>query len=168
MECGCGCGGNTKVIPKTDTLRGRVKGQFFRFIHGHSEDSKKPLKYNKVYKRWFVRGRYSTDLVPWARIIYQNYVLKGKELPLNSVVHHKDGDTTNDDPNNLKLYATNGEHISRTLRRSPVLLLKDGLFEIFESMTDASEFLQCPFSTVNSAWRNKCRVRGWNVYRLDR
>lgn len=39
----------------------------------------------------------------------------GRYLTEKEVVHHKDGDPSNNDPENLKLFATNGHHLAETL-----------------------------------------------------
>lgn len=41
----------------------------------------------------------------------------GRPLEPEEIVHHVDGDTTNDKPNNLRLYATQSDHISTTIDR---------------------------------------------------
>ena len=40
----------------------------------------------------------------------------GRELLPAEVVHHIDGDVTNNDPANLELFATNAEHLRETLK----------------------------------------------------
>lgn len=35
MKCECGCGGDTRLAPKTRSAKGHVKGQPIRFIAGH-------------------------------------------------------------------------------------------------------------------------------------
>jgi hypothetical protein len=34
--CGCGCGGKTKLAPKTDLRRGWVKGEHIAYLRGHA------------------------------------------------------------------------------------------------------------------------------------
>jgi hypothetical protein len=34
--CECGCGGQTRLVEKSNSRKGHVKGQPYRFIHGHS------------------------------------------------------------------------------------------------------------------------------------
>jgi hypothetical protein len=44
--CMCGCGRKTKIVTKSDRRHGHVRGQPFRFIHGHSRPAKKsPNRY---------------------------------------------------------------------------------------------------------------------------
>lgn len=40
----------------------------------------------------------------------------GRPLLRGEVVHHKDGDTQNNDPDNLELFASNATHLAETLR----------------------------------------------------
>ncbi len=46
------------------------------------------------------------------RLVMQNKL--GRPLAPDEVVDHKDGDTSNNDPSNLRLFATNGEHLQAT------------------------------------------------------
>lgn len=40
----------------------------------------------------------------------------GREIQPGEVVHHVDGDISNNDPSNLELFASNGEHLAKTLK----------------------------------------------------
>ena len=39
--CACGCGQPTKPYTKTDTRRGKVKGEFARYVQGHFRTPRK-------------------------------------------------------------------------------------------------------------------------------
>lgn len=41
--CQCGCGARTKISDHTNVTRGHVKGQPFRFVHGHN--GRRPIRY---------------------------------------------------------------------------------------------------------------------------
>lgn len=57
--------------------------------------------------RWFVLGR-DRHVMLWARIVMENEL--GRMLNSDEIVHHIDGDRTNDHPSNL-VVMTRGEHI---------------------------------------------------------
>lgn len=42
--CGCGCGGRTSLAKQNDPVRGYVKGEPVRFIHGHHSRAPKKLQ----------------------------------------------------------------------------------------------------------------------------
>ena len=46
--------------------------------------------------------------IPEHRLVMEKMI--GRRLLPGEVVHHKDGDKTNNDPSNLELFASNGEH----------------------------------------------------------
>jgi len=50
-RCQCGCGRQTNVATKTRMVRGQIRGQFNRFIHGHHKDIRNRLK--DVIKRFW-------------------------------------------------------------------------------------------------------------------
>ena len=49
-------------------------------------------------------------------LIIENLI--GRSIPKGYVIHHIDGDTLNDNCNNLQLFKTNGEHISYHAREA--------------------------------------------------
>lgn len=58
----------------------------------------------------------------------------GRYLFPSEVVHHKDDNTQNNDPNNLVLYKTNGEHLAETLRGRIPHWTEDGKRRIAEGV----------------------------------
>ncbi len=63
--------------------------------------SGKGLYYNEAQKRWNVLSRPPGRDVLWSRIAAQNWLSNGEELPDGCIVHHKNGDNTDDRPENL-------------------------------------------------------------------
>ena len=113
--CQCGCGGKTKIAKQTDTKRGLIKGKPFRYLPGHNSRGTSNPRYNggltfdRKGNRWLVRCR-DGSLVEYYRAVME-CVLKRK-LESHETVHHIDGDSTNDTPENLQLFSRPGEHTS--------------------------------------------------------
>ncbi len=57
----------------------------------------------------------------WARIVMENQL--GRPLLVDEVVHHINGDSTDDRPENLALFASHSEHMREEyrLRRLPAM-----------------------------------------------
>lgn len=96
--CECGCGQETKIIQKNNTLKKHIKGEHFNFIHGHAVCYKKGknhpgwrggitkscgyvLCHNPEHPRSFRDG-----YIKRATAIAEKAL--GKILPLGAVVHH--------------------------------------------------------------------------------
>lgn len=57
--------------------------------------------------RWYVRKRKGFE--PWARVVMQNHIRR--ELRPEEVVHHINGDSTDDRIENLRLYPNHAAHM---------------------------------------------------------
>lgn len=57
----------------------------------------------------------------------------GRGLEQHEVVHHLDGDKQNNDPANLEVFASNGQHLQRTLIGKPHRLSAEGTARIREA-----------------------------------
>ena len=79
--CGCGCGGQTPIVVATQRSRGDIKGQ-----------PRHPT------------GYFYEHIVVAERKI-------GRLIQRGEVVHHIDGDKTNNDPENLQVLASQKEHL---------------------------------------------------------
>lgn len=95
-ECACGCGE-------------RVKRKERPFNPGHSRRLR-PVRretFNARLNRWYVfdgkrwRTRY--------RVLMEQHL--GRQLREGEVVHHKNGDSTDDRIENLEVFGSNGEHV---------------------------------------------------------
>lgn len=95
------------------------------FVGSHADDLEiwGSLKYNegvffdKSKNRWFVRERKGGFL--WSHVVYQNFVLNGQNIPVGYVIHHRNGDETNDDVDNLEMLL-HGEHTSLHSKRREI------------------------------------------------
>jgi len=119
--CGCGCGRETKISPKTCTSKGWIKGHPRNFIQGHHMGS------GLNHPRWKggrknINGRstqYSMILLPEhprnkGRYVYEHILIAekalGKYLPEGAVVHHIDENGLNNSPNNLVICQDGNYH----------------------------------------------------------
>lgn len=111
--CECGCGGKTRIITINDKSKGYVKGQPLRFIHPHgvAHQARKLAAARLGNKNLSTHG-YVLVTLGKRRRQYEHILIAEKALgrklkkisvghPLNEVVHHIDGDKTNNNPNNL-------------------------------------------------------------------
>lgn len=160
MFCECGCGEKTRLAPENDSSKKWVKGQPLRFLLGHQgvfssgpPPSKGPW-FHQGTNRWFITARRvgggRAKLIPWSKVVYENAFRNGEELPAKAIVHHLNGDSTDDSLGNLMLAEDDADHKSRYHSRA--VLLKRGEEEHrFESVIDAAEFLGITTQSVY-AW----------------
>jgi hypothetical protein len=112
--CECGCGERTKRLDRNSPRENYKKGEYRRFIQGH-QNKRFRKKYstipgigNAVYHGYvYVRvpndyphaqsGRYAKR----CRVVMESII--GRYLIPQELIHHKDGDRTNDDPGNLEI-----------------------------------------------------------------
>lgn len=131
MLCECGCGQITGIYKTTYRNRGIIKGQSKRFLLNHHTNREKNIKWNCGINN---SGNYIKILMknhPFAiggyyvyshRFIYENFlkitnpsspaltIIDGeKYLSPDYIVHHKDGNTRNNNLENLELL-TKSEH----------------------------------------------------------
>jgi hypothetical protein len=107
--CHCGCGKLTHISKKTSIDRGITKGEPFRFLRGHNgfKEIKKIGTDSHGYKRVWVPDRQGS---------IREHVLVAENMncgPLapGSVIHHKDKDKTNNNPDNLVICSSHSDHM---------------------------------------------------------
>lgn len=115
--CECGCGTPTQIATKTTTKRNQKKGEPLRFISGHntrllsSEEQSRRASFNDPRKQRYSGSRlnyikyYGRHL---HRVIAEQKL--GRPLVAGEIVHHKDGDKWNNNPDNLEIM-TQAEHV---------------------------------------------------------
>jgi len=155
MSCECGCGMQPNLALQTKRAKGWIKGQPLRYIFNHhkrgGKPSGKPL-FNKILNRWFVFDR-RRQQIRWGHIVYMDH-LGGEELPEGSIVHHWNGDSTDDSITNLILCRSQEEHMRFHAR--PVYLMYGSELYHFDSMKSASQYTGIPYDTIrNWVWRTK-------------
>ncbi|MGA2159822.1 MAG: hypothetical protein ABSG90_11475 [Dehalococcoidia bacterium] len=103
--CACGCGEQTNIISKTDNSRGRIKGQYYKYVWGHNvgKGENAPTWRGGIA----IKNGYLSVFIPdHARADKDGYIAKhiilaekalGKPLPLKAEVHHYNG-TKNSGP----------------------------------------------------------------------
>ncbi len=113
--CQCGCGQKTNLAPQTDLQKGRVNGEPMRYIAGHNSRGTSNPRYNygltfdRRKRRWLIRCRDGSHTEFYRAVMEKE--LK-RVLRSNEIVHHINGDSTDDRPENLQLFSGRGEHTS--------------------------------------------------------
>lgn len=113
--CQCGCGQKTRLARQNDPARGVVKGEPLRFVCNHHQRGAHNnrynygLSYNASKKRWRIYCRDGT-VTFYSRAVMEAHL--GRKLSPKEVVHHINGDTTDDRLENLQLFNGTGEHLN--------------------------------------------------------
>jgi hypothetical protein len=102
--CACGCGERV-ALPRS------------RYRPGHNPQHHR----RKVFVLHTIRGKprwYITTPgagpAQWARVVMERLI--GRQLTSAEVVHHINGDSTDDRPENLRLFASHAEHMRHEFR----------------------------------------------------
>uniref|UniRef100_A0A6H2A0B5 Putative homing endonuclease n=1 Tax=viral metagenome TaxID=1070528 RepID=A0A6H2A0B5_9ZZZZ len=113
--CQCDCGNKTRIAYMDNKKLGWVKGQPIRFINGHNGRGIRTGG-KLITKRGYVRvpllGHPRTDAQGYVKehILIAEKAL-GKLLPEKAVIHHIDGNPSNNIPSNLVICQDNGYHL---------------------------------------------------------
>jgi hypothetical protein len=127
--CACGCGGRTKKVPQAFTEKGYKRGDNFKFIAGHNlkhwmktENNGHPgsykggrhkfMGYTRVVAKTHPRS--SKSMYTFEHILIAEKVL-GKYLPEKAVIHHINGNKSDNRNENLVICEDGGYH--QTLHR---------------------------------------------------
>ena len=118
--CECGCGQITSIAKQTREDQGYKQGEHVRFLKGHHNVGKtKDLCYNWKGGKWVTERGYVMIRKPKHPRANHGYVpeqvlvvekVLGKLLPPQAIVHHVDGNTGNNKPNNLVVCENNSYH----------------------------------------------------------
>lgn len=98
--CGCGCG-QVVAKPRSKYKQGHnpVPASRYRVFQQNSSGGK---------TRWWVPSR-EGKRIAWARIVMWDQI--GREPTAREVVHHVNGNSEDDRPENLELFASHSEHM---------------------------------------------------------
>lgn len=130
--CQCGCGASTRLAPVSDRSKGWVKGQPLLYLKGHNvakngaAQTARAIGRKSLSSHGYVRVQVGKGRREYEHILVAEDAL-GRELrsfgtghPETEVVHHIDGDKTNNAPGNL-LICSHRYHIElhHRLEQSP-------------------------------------------------
>lgn len=111
--CHCGCGLKAPIAKYNSPQYGWVKGQPKRFIHNHHMRGARNNHYNmglsfhKGLNRWRVVCRNGSTIL-FARAAMEGHLRR--ELLPEEVVHHINGDSSDDRIENLQLFPSKSAH----------------------------------------------------------
>lgn len=111
--CQCGCGQPASIAKYNWPKYGWIKGKPKRYIHNHHQKGHKNnrynmgLSFNKSINRWRICCR-DGSIVLFARAVMEAHIKR--ELLPEEVVHHINGDSTDDGIENLELFPSKSAH----------------------------------------------------------
>jgi len=97
--CHCGCGNKTSIIKRTSRTIGHIKGEPLKYIRGHCY--KKPDPNIKTRRKVYKPDHPKANSNAIRRYIVVAERALGKTLPPGVIIHHVDGNQTNDTNTNL-------------------------------------------------------------------
>lgn len=117
--CECGCGQKTNLRTQSNKNKGFFKGEPHRFIQYHHNRGKNNPQYNGgktknplgyIFVRDFSHHKSNSMGYIGEHILVAEKIL-GKYLPDKAVVHHVDGNPSNNNPNNLVICENSAYHL---------------------------------------------------------
>ena len=109
--CQCGCGQKTNIATKGCPKKNQIYGEPYRFVRGHHlKLLRREQTNNWKGGRCKTHGYYRIYMPDYPKSDFAGYVLEhvyiaekvlGKSLPRGAVVHHIDGDPTNNKKPNI-------------------------------------------------------------------
>lgn len=116
--CHCGCGQKTNVILKNDPPTGRVKGEYSKFIRGHStavrEGNCQGHRYNHVGTGYILVKCTGHPRADRCGNVYEHIIVIekaiGRFIEASEAIHHLDGNKANNSIGNLILFKTHVMH----------------------------------------------------------
>lgn len=110
--CMCGCGQPVKRARQDDPTRGYKKGDYRHYIRGHMPRNGGRTTHSEGYPLVMKWGHPRANSRGY---VYEHVLVTelkiGRYLKPQEVVHHIDGDKTNNDPENLFLCKDHLEHM---------------------------------------------------------
>lgn len=110
LLCLCGCGEFTKRASRTYNKRGIKKGQSCKFISGHQGRVTHPSHYKGGYyidQAGYIQIRKDGKYISRCRLVMSEKM--GRQLKSEEQIHHLNGDTKDDRPENLTIVSAH-EH----------------------------------------------------------
>jgi hypothetical protein len=110
--CQCGCGQQVKKTRQDDPSRGYKKGDNRHYIRGHLRRNNGRTTHSEGYVLVMQWGHHKAN--PRGYVYEHVLVMEtkiGRELGPLEVVHHKDGNPSNNSPDNLHLCKDHLEHM---------------------------------------------------------
>jgi hypothetical protein len=109
--CQCGCGLSAPISERTHRKYGWVKGKPKKYILGHNGKSKRINGDGKGYRQVYLPSHPNANKI---HCVYE-HLLKaeqalGRKFPTGIVIHHKDGDPSNNEPSNFIVCQNHAYH----------------------------------------------------------
>jgi hypothetical protein len=127
--------------------------------------------------RAFIYDR-NKKIIPWARIIYQNHFLSGKEVPQKYHIHHINRNPSDDSPTNLQMITKSAHsklhhdtHNSFWEHRQVKISIQKGEeVRSFNSKASCARFLGVSRASLSKKRKNRYSplmpretVKGWTI-----
>ncbi len=178
--CECGCGNPAPIAERTVRKMGWIKGEPKRFIqHHHLTGVTNPRYKGGIYlakreNRWVIICR------DGSRELYARAVMEAKlrrRLKDDECVHHIDGNTTNDAPDNLENMNYLDHNLLSATKYNPEILL-DFLKKFWQEHKRTPRYIDfikgkslphpSTYRRIFGKWNNALRLAGIPIHRESR